>query len=83
MPDSAHAAKVLHSWEISTEQASRQAGRSYGFQPQIDYLGVRMPPPTETFARVVVGVDPSGGNRKTATKEMIRKEGAVALSGFG
>lgn len=30
----------------------------------MDYLRVRVPPPVEQFARLVVGVDPSGGNKK-------------------
>ena len=32
--------------------------------PQMDYLRVRTPPRMESFARIVVGVDPSGGNKK-------------------
>jgi phage terminase large subunit-like protein len=38
---------------------------------QLDFLRVRSAPPMEQFARVVVGVDPSGGNKKNNDEQGI------------
>lgn len=38
---------------------------------QLDYLRVRTAPPMEEFAKVVVGVDPSGGNKKNNDEQGI------------